>query len=55
MNPAGRVRCNMSHLFSECGPDNRHVFECALNGRVLYLRRAMFGVVRSLSVLVRSQ
>src|SRR5262249_47380722 len=32
------------HLFSERDPAGRRVFECALNGRVLCLRRAMLAV-----------
>ena len=42
------------HLLGEYEPTGRYLFECALYGQVPCLRRAMFGVVRSLSVPVRS-
>jgi hypothetical protein len=41
------------HLFGERDPTGRHVFECALYGRVLCLRRAVFGLGCSLSIPVR--
>jgi len=41
------------HLLGEYEPTGRYLFECALYGQVPCLRRALFGVVRSLSVHVR--
>jgi hypothetical protein len=47
------LRIDPLHLFGERDPTGRHVFECALYGRVLCLRRAVFGLGCSLSIPVR--
>lgn len=49
----GFLPVNPLHLLGEYEPTGRHLFECALYGQVLCLRRAIFCVVRPLSVHVR--
>ncbi len=48
----GFLTVNPLRLLGKYEPDRRRFFECALYGRVLCLRPAIFGLGRSLSVQV---